>query len=136
MQKLSRHSETHKKGTATVEAAVCLPLLLVLVFGSIEASNAIFLKQSLSMAAYETVKTAAAPVGTDTAARQRCGEVMAVRDISNYDVSFSPASVTATTPRGTRIGVTVTADADAAALGPLWFFTGRKLSATVYMVRL
>lgn len=136
MQKHSKQSETVRKGTATVEAAVCLPLLLVLVFGSIEASNAIFLKQSLSMAAYEAAKAAAVPQGTDAAAKQRCSEVMAVRDVSTFDVRFSPASITSSTPRGTRIGVTITVDADSAALGPLWFFTGKKLSSTVYMVRL
>ena len=37
-------------GVAAAEFAVCLPLIVLLVFGSIEATNYIFLKQTLNIA--------------------------------------------------------------------------------------
>lgn len=125
-----------RRGAATVEAAVCLPLLIVLVFGSVESSNGIFLKQSLTIAAYEAAKIAAAPRGTIDTATTRCREVLAVRDVDNFEISFSPNNLTEDTPRGVKIQVTVTVDADAAALGPLWILEGKSLQKTVVMRRL
>jgi len=115
---------------------VTLPLLLVLVFGSIEASNAIFLKQSMTIAAYEAAKAASAPDGTDEFASVRCAEALAVRNINTFDITFSPSNIDINTPRGSRISVTVTLDADSAAVGPLWVFTGKQLTKKVEMVRL
>ena len=47
-----RHRRT-RRAVAAVEFAVCLPVIIMLVFGAIEASSFIFLKQSLNVAAYE-----------------------------------------------------------------------------------
>ena len=43
----------NRRAVATVELAVCLPVLALLVLGSIEAASFIFLKQTLQVAAYE-----------------------------------------------------------------------------------
>lgn len=131
-----KKNDKSRKGAATVEAAVCLPLLIVLVFGSVESSNGIFLKQSLTIAAYEAAKIAASPRGTKQAATTRCTEVMAVRDVDTFQISFTPDNLDENTPRGQNIHVTVTVDADAAALGPLWIFEGKSLQKTVVMRRL
>lgn len=136
LSRLRSQKREERKGAATVEAAVCLPLLILLVFGSIESSNAIFLKQSLTMAAYEAGKIASSPRGTGTAATIRCQEVLAVRDIDEFDISFLPSNLSADTPRGQTISVTVTIDADSASLGPLWIFDGKTLQKTVVMRRL
>lgn len=129
-------NDSKRKGAATVEAAVCLPLLIVLVFGSVESSNGIFLKQSLTIAAYEAAKIAASPRGTKDAATARCAEVMSVRDVDNFEITFSPNNLNENTTRGRRITVTVTVAADAASLGPLWIFEGKSLQKTVVMRRL
>ena len=131
-----KSSDESRKGAATVEAAVCLPLLIVLVFGSMEAANGIFLKQSLTIAAYEAAKTATSPRGTKQSATVRCSEVLAVRDVDDFTITFSPDDLNASTPRGENIEVTVTVDADAAAIGPLWIFEGVSLQKTVVMRRL
>ncbi|MCA9165038.1 MAG: pilus assembly protein, partial [Planctomycetales bacterium] len=47
-------------GVATLEMAVCLPMLVIITFCSIEAANFIYLKQSLTEAAYEAVRVATA----------------------------------------------------------------------------
>lgn len=132
----TRKHKTERKGAATVEAAVCLPLLILLVFGAVESSNGIYLKQSLTIAAYEAAKIATAPRGTQAEATTRCGEVLAVRDVDSFQISFSPQNLDENTPRGQNVEVTVTVNADAAALGPLWIFAGQSLQRTVVMRRL
>lgn len=48
-----------------MELALCLPLLTLLVLGSIELRNFIFLKQSMTAAAYEASREAVRPTATD-----------------------------------------------------------------------
>ena len=56
---LARVSAKRRGGTAAVEAAVSLPLLIVLVFGAIEVASGVFLSQTLAIAAYEGAREAA-----------------------------------------------------------------------------
>lgn len=132
----SKANDARRKGAATVEAAVCLPLLIVLVFGSVESANAIFLKQSLTIASYEAAKIASGPRGTIQAAEARCAEVLAVRDVDDFTITFSPNNLNEDTPQGQRITVTVSVAADSASLGPLWIFEGKTLTKTAVMARL
>ena len=122
-------------GTATTEMAVAMPLLITLVFGSIEMANAVFLRQSLNMAAYEAAKVITRPGSNEVLARSRCDGVLAVRKVSAYTLSFSP-SVTTATPRGTQVTVTLTATASNLSYGPVQFMAGKTMTSTVVMVRL
>lgn len=133
---ISRKNDDRRKGAATVEAAVCLPLLIVLVFGAVESANGIFLKQSLTIAAYEAVKIASGPRGTQQAATTRCREVLAVRDVDDFTITFTPNNLSEDTARGALIRVTVSVDADAASLGPLWILEGKTLTTQASMKRL
>ncbi len=42
-----------RSGSVVVEVAVCLPLIVLLVFASVEACTMIYLKQSLTVSACE-----------------------------------------------------------------------------------
>lgn len=112
-----------------------LPLLVLMVFGAIELSNAVFMKQSLNMAAYEAAKVITSPGSNESLARTRCQQVLNIRRIANYTLTFSP-TVTGSTPRGTQVSVTVTAPASNLSYGPVRFMAGRNVSSTVVMVRL
>jgi Flp pilus assembly protein TadG len=129
IERLSRY------GTAATEMAVAMPLLITLVFGSIEIANAVFLRQSLSMAAYEAAKVITRPGSNEVLARYRCDEVLAVRKVTAYTLSFSP-TVTTATPRGTQVTVTLTATASNLSYGPVQFMAGKMMTSTVVMVRL
>jgi uncharacterized membrane protein len=50
-----------RRGAASVECAVCLPVILLIVFGTIEACAMIFLQQNAQLIAYEAVRVAASP---------------------------------------------------------------------------
>ncbi|MEZ6132030.1 MAG: pilus assembly protein [Planctomycetaceae bacterium] len=129
-------SHGRRRGIAAVEAAISLPMLIVLVVGSIEAANTIFLKQSMTIAAYEAAKIASSPQGTPAFANLRCSEVLASRGVNTFNLAINPSDLDATTPRGTQVTVTLTVTSDSAVVGPLNFFSGKTLQTQVDMVRL
>jgi len=122
-------------GVATVEAAITLPLLFVLAFGAMELANGIFLKQSLTIAAYEGVRTATRPGGTSAMAQQRIQEVLTSRGITGQTVTITPV-ITIATPRGTQVTVTVGVSASSQSIGPLHLMQGKYLQQSAVMVRL
>lgn len=122
-------------GTAATEMAVSMPLLISLVFGSMEMANAVFLRQSVNMAAYEAAKVITRPGSNEVLARSRCDSVLAVRKVSAYTLSFSP-TVTTATPRGTQVTVTLSVTASNLSYGPVQFMAGKTMTSTVVMVRL
>lgn len=128
------HAEP-RHGGALVEFAICLPLLMMLIFGSIEAANAIFLRQALAATAYEAAQVACNVGGQSSTARQRANQVLKARNVKSGKVTFSP-NVSASTKAGTTITVKVSAPATSNAISPLWFFQSATLESTVVMVKL
>ena len=126
----------HKEraGTAVVESAILLPLLVLVTFASIEACNFLYLKQSLTLAAFEGAMIATGSQGTSEDAAERCAEVLVARDVIEHDVSVVP-DVDAATEASTPVSVTVTSPASGYSIGPAWFFAGKTVSAKVTMVR-
>ncbi|MCR9199651.1 MAG: pilus assembly protein [Planctomycetaceae bacterium] len=124
-----------RRGTATVEAAVCLPVVLLLLFGSIEAANAVFLKQTATMAAYEGAATGSRAGVTSAAVRDRCRTVLQARNVSQFRVDVNPPSLSERTPTGTPVYIRITIPASEAAMGPLWLYEGREVSHTAHMPR-
>lgn len=125
----------NRKGTATVEAAIALPVLLILVFGSMEVANGIFLEQSLTVAAYEGARSASSAGGTVAEAQQRIQDVLQSRGVTGQTVTVVPA-VTAATARGTLVTVTVSVPGAQQALNPLRLLQGETFTQSVVMVRL
>ena len=122
------------RGAAVVELAVCLPVMVLLVFGAIEATNVVYLKQTATTAAYEGVRLATATGGTESAARQRIDEVLATHAISNATVTFNP-SIGPTTRRGDNISVSVTIPASENITAVTRLFGEQSYAATITMVR-
>ena len=118
-----------------MEMAISLPLLVTMVFGAMEMANAVFLRQSLNMAAYEAAKVITRPGSNEALARTRCQEVLTVRKVTTFTLTFSP-TVTTATARGTQVTVTLSAPASNLSYGPVHFMSGRTLTSTVSMVRL
>jgi Flp pilus assembly protein TadG len=128
-----RKSKSRRRGTAVVEFAVCLPILVILVLGAIECTSMIFLKQSLNVVAYEAIRVAIRNDGTTAAANARANEVITERDIDGVNFSFSPSNIDGL-DRGTPIQVTVTAPCGANSVFTLNFFSGN-LEAQAFMVK-
>jgi Flp pilus assembly protein TadG len=107
-RQLPYRSVSSRKGTATVELAVCLPLLVIIALGSIEATNAIFLKEHLTSAAYEGARKATTIGQTSTTATTAVQAVLTQFGIAGGTITVTPAVGTATTA-GTQVTVSVAA---------------------------
>ena len=127
-----KHRRRH--GAATVEIAVCLPVLALIVFGSIEASNMFFLRQALVQSAYETVKEAVRRDGDVALALRRGQETLAFRKIVGENIQIDPPNV-ADVDAGVPVTVTVTAPGDANSVFRFGPFRGQQVSASATMVK-
>lgn len=98
----------NRRGSASVELAVCLPVLVLITLGSIEATNAIFLKEHLTAAAYEGVRRATTPGKTSDDATTAAQAVLTQFGVAGGSITVTPAVGTATAS-GTEVMVSVTA---------------------------
>ena len=123
-----------RHGLATVELAVCLPVLLLLVVGAIEGSNFIFLKQAVTAAAYESAQVITRVGGTQTKADQRANQILAARSIDSTTITYSPSNP-GNAGRGQLISVSVSAPVSANSIGLDWIFDKQTVTATVRMLK-
>jgi Flp pilus assembly protein TadG len=102
-----------RRGTATVELAVCLPMLALLVFGSIQACNLIYLKHALTSAAYEGTLELARPDATADSVTERVNQVLTMHNIKQSVVTITPGGkgmnqLAQGTPVSVRVSANVT----------------------------
>lgn len=121
-------------GAAVVEFAVCLPLIVLIVFGGIEASSMLFLRQTLVQASYEGVKSAVKVDGTASDATASATAVCNGRNLQDFRVVVNPTNV-ASLNRGDVIEITVTAPGDTNSVFPFGPFAGKDVTATAVMVK-
>lgn len=100
-----------RRGVAAVELAVCLPLLTLLIFGSIQACEALYLRHSVVTAAYEASLELSRPDATDAAVSARIDQVLAVRGVKSatHSIAFAGGSSISDATPGAQAVVTVTA---------------------------
>lgn len=117
-----------------VEFAVCMPLLSILALGSVEVSNAIFLKQALVTSSYEGACQAVKATSTTAAAEAAANKCLTFRNVRNATIVISPGSVEAVA-RGQQIRVTVSAplSGNSPFIGRI--IANRTLSASTTMVK-
>lgn len=135
MPKMRRcRQKKNRKGAAVVELAVCLPIIVVLVFGSIETCNMIFLRQTLNASAYEGIRVAVGPDAVHQEVIDRCQAVLDARDVKGATITIDRQDVANVAP-GQPIRVVVSAKCDANSGGPSWFFAGRTLEGQASFVK-
>ncbi len=122
-----------RRGVAATEFAVCLPIIVLLLLGTIEASSMIFLKQSLTVAAYEGARTAIIPGVTVDQVKAACEQVLKDRNIDGGTVTVKPTDIDAIKP-GDFVDVSVRAPCNANSIVPNKFYKNKTLSATASMM--
>lgn len=123
-----------RQGAATVELAVCLPLLIIVVLGSLASTSMIFVRSAVVQSAYEAIKEAVRNDGDLDVATQRATAVLTFRNITPNSIVFNPANVTDQI-RGTPITVTITANAQSNGLFSVGALSGRTIQATATMLK-
>jgi Flp pilus assembly protein TadG len=98
-------------GMATVELAICLPVLVLIVFGSIQATNLIYLQHAATSAAYEGMLELAKPNATNESVEARIQQVLDAREVTKSQISLYPDGINVSqTPAGNALTIEVTAD--------------------------
>lgn len=123
-----------------VEAALCLPLILIIVSATMELTTTIYLKESLTIAAFEGCRVAVARNGNDEAVRARVDEFLEERGIElgaftiESAVEIIPSSETAVMMEPIEIRVKApTVGNTVSPFGFMRFITPPEMSATVVM---
>ncbi len=120
----TRRRFVNRRGTATVELAVCLPMLALIVFGSIQACSLIYLKHAVTSAAYEGTMELIRPNSSNSSVTTRVQNILDMHNIRDAQVTLLPAGVDITDlPTGTPVEIRVRADVDANLAISGWFPT-------------
>lgn len=125
----TRTSRFRRRAAAVVEFAVCLPLLMLIVLGAIEATHAMFLKQALSAAAYEGMRVAIEPRSTQAEAIEQANNILRSRLVNGSRLVFNPANIDLV-ERGQKVSLEVSAPISANSP-----FIGRVISDRTVSVR-
>lgn len=136
MTGISRNCRSRKNrtGVAAAEFAVCLPVIILIVLATVEACTMVFLKQSLSIAAYEGARSALLQSASTAEVRRVAEQVLSERRVKGGTVSVTPANLASISP-GQYFTVTVTAPAAGNNAIPLRFYRGRSLTGSATMMK-
>ena len=109
--RLAARPLTTRRGTATVELAVCLPLLVLLVFGGIQACDIIYLKHSLTSAAYEGSLELNRSGATNADVEARIQQVLDSHGVESTAIQLLPEGIQVDEiSYGTHVQLVVTAN--------------------------
>lgn len=123
-----------RRGVAAVEFALSLPLLVLLTLATVEACNAIYLQQSLTVAAYEGARTAILPKVKSANVEQQANQILSDRRVKGGVISVTPSDL-GKVPVGKFIKVTVSAPMSNNSTFLNGIFSSRTYTAEVEMMK-
>lgn len=123
-----------RRGVAAAELAVCLPVIVLIVLATIEACTMVFLKQSLSIAAYEGARAALIQSATNTSVQNVANQVLTQRRVNGGTVTIQPGNLITVLP-GEYLTVTCSAPASSNSIIPIRFYRGRTLTGSATMMK-
>ena len=113
-----------RRATATIELVVCLPMMMLLVFGSIQLCDLIFLQQTVVSAAYEGTIELARPNASTASVVNRVEQVLTMHDVKGFEVKVLPEGTeVGDLATGTPVQIEVSADVDTNLAVDGWFPT-------------
>ena len=87
-----------RRGAAAVEFAMTAPILFMVLFAALELGRMSMLRQTVSNAAYEAVRTCIVPGATNAEGVAAARGVLASVGATGYTITVTPATITDTTP--------------------------------------
>lgn len=121
-----------RAGTTTVEFAMVVPILFVILLASVEFARANQVANAVSYASYMGCRQAIIPGGTASGASTAANEVLSSNLISQGTVTVSPASISDST---TTVSVTVSVPMSSVGWVFPRFFAGKSVSRTCTLTR-
>jgi hypothetical protein len=119
------------RGLAVVELAICLPILFLILFATIEACSMLQLKQNVQITAYEGARIGILPGSNAALVQTQCEMLLDDRGILGYTIAMTPDPSVLNI--GDLLTVTVTADCAANAVAGGVFFEGKSISESIVM---
>ena len=129
-----RRALSKRRGAAAVEAAFCIPIILLVMFATLEICSGIFLKEAVTVAAYEGARVGVRRRATKTDVEAQVNSVLAARSITGATITVVPSDFS-TLSALDPITVTVTAPTAGNSLYIFDFLAERDVSGEVSMVR-
>lgn len=129
-----RRKRRSRSGSAVLELAVCLPMLSLLVFGTIETCSMIYVRETLTVGCYEGIRVAIKRGKGEADATARVQEVLATRNVKQAAVSYSTANLAQAAP-GTEIRIQISVPCAANSILPPQVFAGRSIVASATMTK-
>ena len=130
----SKTQQERRSGVASVELAVCLPIILVLILGTLQACSMFYLKQNLAVSAYEGIRRCVEYNATSDQVEAACLQILQDRRVVGGTVEISPANYE-TLPRQTWITITVKAPSNSNSPLRGWVYADRSLTASATMMK-
>jgi Flp pilus assembly protein TadG len=96
-----------RRGAATVELAILLPVLITILVGALEIGNMFSIKSALQNAAREGARHAVLPLATPESVTTSCNQSLAASGLTGVAVAITPSPKSAKS--GTMISVSVSA---------------------------
>lgn len=125
-----------RSGVAAMEFAVCLPVLVMLVFGSFQACDMLFLKHAVTTAAYEGTLGVSKSDATTKSVCDAARQVLTALNIRDATVSTLPAGVdVSNVSPGAMVTVVVSAPVASNLFGPVVFAPSVKAETRAVTVR-
>lgn len=130
----SNRCGTIRRGSAAVECAFVIPIIIMVMFGVLETCSAIFLKESVTLAAYEGARAGVRRSAEAEDVTERCEAVLAARNITGATIVVTPDDFSELEALD-KIVVTVTAPTEGNSTYVFDFFVAKEVSGRVTMVR-
>lgn len=129
-QKLLNQQTKVRSGAAMIELALFLPVFFVITMGTIETCRMLYLRQSLTIAAYECARMGIITGMTNDALKTQCDNILLGRKVRGAVMKVEPSDLQSL-KFGDILTVTVEAPADDNALLGTWFYRGKQMVETV-----
>ncbi len=95
-----------RQGAAVVEFAICLPVILFIVFAGMDVTTVLRAKQVVVETTHETARVVATNEVNEDQCRQFAIDLLSQKDLTGSTVDFDPVPSVGM-PRGTPITVTI-----------------------------
>lgn len=129
-----RRQQDQRNGVAAVELATCLPLILLLTLATVQATQMFYLRQTLTVSAYEGIREAVDHKTTDAQVRAACNRILDDRGVQNATIDVSPSDYL-TAPPETWITVTVSAPSNSNSPVRGWFFKDKTIQGAATFMK-
>ena len=118
MNRKSRNRTQQRSGALAIEVALCLPILLTVLFGCYEMAHANMLLHATESAAYEGARVGIVPGATKEKISTAAGQMLNSVGIRNFTIQVTPDIIESDTQ---RVNVQVIVPFRANTLLPSWF---------------